>query len=1471
MAVETRVNAVFTADTNPLVSSLKRATDSTNQFANALPNADRAQQGVKTSTVALGAALGTLGATVFAKATSAVMNYARQGIEAAKQYEQTVISIEGIFAGTGMSMEAAADKTKSYLADLRDFAAETPFELPQTLDAVKRLLSIGYAADDVKDRLLPAIGDIVAALGQPASSISAVVYAFGQMKSAGRVLSQDLMQIGNALPGFNAKVAIANQLFQGDMAAMTKAMETGAVDSETAIDAIIKAMTEFGGAAGAMDRQSKTLAGVMSTFSDTINNALIDGLMPTIPVLSAALQELMPVVEALATSFAQALGPMLADGTIAFQGLAPVITAVVPPLIEIIAQFASLLGIVEAFSPILVLMGNVLGVIANAISALPGPILTAVAAFIALRLIMKKMTVDGVSMFTRMNVGLIKLGTSAKMAGAYVGASLMNMKIAMEVVALSVNKLKIAAVGAFRAIGVAAKAAMTSLGPIGIAFIAASAAMEVFAGSSASTENAVANLKAEIDATTGAISTMGKEWIASELRTNISDEDLAMLEERGINIAGFTAALEQGGPALDEYKAKLQAFADETNQGWSLPTERWSQQTITRTFEGMIDNYESAKEASKDLANATQDAAAAEDILSGSLDRSINAADRAAAKQTALTDVTDAAKAAVTALTDAYEAMNKVISEEAAGDKAVASIGELRKTLEDGSKTLKRNSDAGRENREAIRNTAQAWIDYAKATDDPIEAQNRLEQGERRIRRALEKSGIDPKKSDIFRFFQEQSKQSDKTVDQFAAQIPIANQHGIDTGKNFIAGILASLKEGETAVYNGGAAVGQAAADGTSDATKEGSPSRVAMQIGKWFTEGFDIGLRSGTKNTEATAKKSANKFIKAFRDGLMSGDGTIRSALESIFGSFPERASLMERLFDDKQLDKWNKANKQTLIQLGQMADLIDAIGQSKGALTGATVAPISAAGFGGALTEFPDLDLSQFSELQSEIQNAMGSAGSFGSVLSMFDSLDQGIQTYFKSMMKLPKMSKAGKDALRTAMDSARTDLQNYAREAMRLMAQRADIERQMRDEEKRYASEVEGINQTYDALDDTAAQDLKKLEDKWKDWEKNTLPTLEETLRKATAAFDEENAKLEELKKERDSFSKKIGENFEKFMTEGLDKKGPAAVAKTFQNRLKQVQQFTANIRQLAARGLDPSLVQEFAAQGVSGAGSLVKKLAGASDAQIAEINSAQQALGSEIQAFQDYSSAQWYESSIAQKEAILGPLKLAQEDAQKAIKIAQEQRDAELAAQQAHIQALRDARQAALDEADRQYKTNMDKLKADLDKANADLQANADKANQVVAGLSSGVSASMFDAGKKAIEGLIDGMSNKEGKLVNKIKNLSKEIVKALKQALGIASPSKVTAGIGQNISEGLVKGMLSREAMVGRAANVIAGSAVPSGALGAMGGVGVAGGGGTVINLTVNAGIGTSGAEVGRQIVDALKQYERRNGPVYAKA
>jgi hypothetical protein len=41
--------------------------------------------------------------------------------------------------------------------------------------------------------------------------------------------------------------------------------------------------------------------------------------------------------------------------------------------------------------------------------------------------------------------------------------------------------------------------------------------------------------------------------------------------------------------------------------------------------------------------------------------------------------------------------------------------------------------------------------------------------------------------------------------------------------------------------------------------------------------------------------------------------------------------------------------------------------------------------------------------------------------------------------------------------------------------------------------------------------------------------------------------------------------------------------------------------------------------------------------------------------------------------------------------------------------------------------------------------------------------------------------------------------------------------------------------------------------------------------GSVINLTVNAGMGANGQQIGQQIVEEIKRFERLNGPQFASA
>jgi uncharacterized phage infection (PIP) family protein YhgE len=66
-------------------------------------------------------------------------------------------------------------------------------------------------------------------------------------------------------------------------------------------------------------------------------------------------------------------------------------------------------------------------------------------------------------------------------------------------------------------------------------------------------------------------------------------------------------------------------------------------------------------------------------------------------------------------------------------------------------------------------------------------------------------------------------------------------------------------------------------------------------------------------------------------------------------------------------------------------------------------------------------------------------------------------------------------------------------------------------------------------------------------------------------------------------------------------------------------------------------------------------------------------------------------------------------------------------------------------------------------------------------------------------------------------------------------------------------------------------NALIGEAGPEAVIPLSGANSARGAMGTTINITVNAGIGTDGTLVGRQIVESIKRYERSSGPVFVRA
>jgi TP901 family phage tail tape measure protein len=85
----------------------------------------------------------------------------------------------------------------------------------------------------------------------------------------------------------------------------------------------------------------------------------------------------------------------------------------------------------------------------------------------------------------------------------------------------------------------------------------------------------------------------------------------------------------------------------------------------------------------------------------------------------------------------------------------------------------------------------------------------------------------------------------------------------------------------------------------------------------------------------------------------------------------------------------------------------------------------------------------------------------------------------------------------------------------------------------------------------------------------------------------------------------------------------------------------------------------------------------------------------------------------------------------------------------------------------------------------------------------------VAGQYYDAGIHATQGLIKGLSSQEKALTKQIENMSKAMVKALKKALGIKSPSRVFKGLGVWTGKGFAHGIHATHGDVQEAVNGLA--------------------------------------------------------------
>ncbi len=161
------------------------------------------------------------------------------------------------------TMLGSAEEAQSFIEDMGDFAATTPFEYPELLETSQRLMAVGFAAEDVMPTL-KAVGDAAAGLGKSSEAVNLITTALGQMKLAGRVNAQDMMQLtSQGIPAWQILADAAGKT----TAEIRKMSEQGLIPADWAVQELIKGMER--NFPNMMKKMEDTWQGNISTIKDT--------------------------------------------------------------------------------------------------------------------------------------------------------------------------------------------------------------------------------------------------------------------------------------------------------------------------------------------------------------------------------------------------------------------------------------------------------------------------------------------------------------------------------------------------------------------------------------------------------------------------------------------------------------------------------------------------------------------------------------------------------------------------------------------------------------------------------------------------------------------------------------------------------------------------------------------------------------------------------------------------------------------------------------------------------------------------------------------------------------------------------------------------------------------------------------------------------------------------------------------------
>jgi tape measure domain-containing protein len=322
----------------------------------ALGNVEKAVQQTDHSVISLGATMGAT-ASVVTAALSTIANVAGGALASVGE---AVIGMNSKLEQSSIAfttMLGSAEASAAMLKDLQQFAATTPFEFPQLVDAAKKMMALGFSAQQVRP-MLTSIGDAAAGLSIGAAGIDRITLALGQMQMKGKVSAEEVNQLAEA--GINAWESIAKKIGVDVPTAMDMASK-GMIKSTEAIPAILEGMTaKFG---GMMEAQSHTFSGAVSTIKDTVGQLAAVGFKPFFDVISSMTDRLATFAQSETVSiWAEDLQITLGALTPMFSNFGAWLESTLPAAMSVAEAAAhAFVDAVQTVGPVLQNVANVAG------------------------------------------------------------------------------------------------------------------------------------------------------------------------------------------------------------------------------------------------------------------------------------------------------------------------------------------------------------------------------------------------------------------------------------------------------------------------------------------------------------------------------------------------------------------------------------------------------------------------------------------------------------------------------------------------------------------------------------------------------------------------------------------------------------------------------------------------------------------------------------------------------------------------------------------------------------------------------------------------------------------------------------------------------------------------------------------------------------------------------------------------------